>query len=51
VDQVSETAWSRLSRMTVYFGHQSVGSNIMQGVADLIAARPKLGLSVRESGE
>lgn len=49
IDQVSETTWNRLSEMTVYFGHQSVGSNIMQGVSDLIAAQPKLGIVVRES--
>lgn len=45
---VPDSAWAQLAARRIYFGHQSVGSNIMQGVAELAAAEPKLGLRVLE---
>ena len=43
---VPDSAWAALAAKRVYFGHQSVGANIMEGVADLVAAEPRLGLRV-----
>lgn len=43
---VPDSAWTALAARRVYFGHQSVGDNIMQGVSDLVSASPKLGLRV-----
>lgn len=46
---VPDSAWTALAAKRIYFGHQSVGGNIMQGVSDLAGAEPKLGLRVLES--
>jgi len=46
---VSEAQWSALARRAVFFGHQSVGANIMAGVADILAQQPRLPLEVTES--
>jgi lysophospholipase L1-like esterase len=49
IGDVPDSAWTQLAARRIYFGHQSVGSNIMQGVTDLVAADPKLGLRVLDS--
>ena len=46
IADVPDSAWTALAAKRVYFGHQSVGANIMDGVADVIAAEPRLGLRV-----
>jgi len=46
---VPDSAWTALVAKRIYFGHQSVGGNIMQGVSDLVRAEPKLALRVLES--
>jgi len=43
---VPDSAWTALASRRIFFGHQSVGANIMAGVADLLAAEPRLGLHV-----
>ena len=43
---VPDSAWAALAAKRVFFGHQSVGANVMEGVADLVAAEPRLGLRV-----
>ena len=48
---ISEAQWASLARRRIFFGHQSVGYNIMDGVADLLAANPQIRLTVTESRE
>jgi len=48
IQDVPDTAWEKLSRKTIYFGHQSVGNNVMEGVKDVIKAQPKIELKVAE---
>jgi hypothetical protein len=48
---VPQAAWDRLSRRRIYFGHQSVGYNILAGVADLLAANPGVRLRLTESAD
>jgi hypothetical protein len=43
---VPDSAWAALAAKRIYFGHQSVGANVMAGVAELAAAEPRLGLRV-----
>ena len=47
---VSAEQWKRLSERTVYFGHQSVGANIVEGIREIEAANPQIRLRV-SSGE
>jgi hypothetical protein len=46
---VSEAQWAALAQRRVFFGHQSVGGNIMDGVADVLKANPGIRLNVVES--
>lgn len=47
--EVPDSAWVALAGKRIYFGHQSVGGNIMQGVSELAAADPRLKLRVLEA--
>ena len=49
LQDVSSAQWQALARTHIFFGHQSVGGNIMSGVSDVIAARPEIPLRVVES--
>lgn len=49
MSDVPASAWSRLAARRIFFGHQSVGYNIMAGVGSLLSSRPEIGLNVVES--
>lgn len=51
METVSEKGWTDLSQARIYFGHQSVGNNIMDGVADILKERPSIRLSVLETSD
>jgi hypothetical protein len=46
LSEVSDTTWQSLGAKRVFFGHQSVGANIMDGVADVLRDEPRIGLRV-----
>src|SRR3954468_23171304 len=48
VDSVSKDDLARLSKRRIYFGHQSVGYNVVAGLAALEKDRPDLGLVIKE---
>jgi hypothetical protein len=43
---VSARQWQLLSKRSIYFGHQSVGDNIMSGIRTLNASHPQLQLNI-----
>ncbi len=43
---LTETAKARLATKRIFFGHQSVGGNILDGLADLVREEPALDLRV-----
>ncbi|MEW6252163.1 MAG: hypothetical protein AB1716_16110 [Planctomycetota bacterium] len=43
---VPPAAWSQLAGRRVFFGHQSVGDDIVAGLEDVLRARPDLGLRI-----
>lgn len=49
VAALDDEAKDTLGSLRIYFGHQSVGSNIMDGVAALVREDPSLGLRVVEA--
>lgn len=51
LEGVSPQAWSRLSSEKIYFGHQSVGYEVVKGIEDLVRLEPKLGLKVVETSD
>lgn len=43
---VPTSSWKNLSQKKIFFGHQSVGENIMDGVNDLLKENPQIQLTV-----
>ncbi|WP_157067699.1 hypothetical protein [Desulfosarcina cetonica] len=46
---IPDAAWEKLSHKKIYFGHQSVGFNIMDGVKDLMKEYPQIKLKIVET--
>ena len=46
---IPDAAWERLSQKKIYFGHQSVGFNIMDGIEDLKKEYPQIKLQAVET--
>ena len=51
LENVPASSWKALSEKKIYFGHQSVGFNIMDGVADLMKEYPDIKLNIIETKE
>ena len=49
IKDVPDSAWKRLSEKKIFFGHQSIGFNIMAGIEDVLKENTKLGLSIVET--
>jgi len=49
IKSISEAKLKRLSEIKVFFGHQSVGFNIMDGLQDLMKENPKIKLNIAET--
>ena len=45
---VSSEQWDRLASRTFYFGHQSVGQDLIDGVKKVLAANPQIKLAVND---
>ncbi|MDA9762190.1 hypothetical protein N9C84_03875 [Desulfobacterales bacterium] len=46
VKDVPESAWKKLADKKIYFGHQSVGNNIMDGVEEIMKEYPQIQLKI-----
>jgi len=51
LDAVSQEKWGELARQRVFFGHMSVGSNILDGLEEVISRRPGIRLNIRETAD
>lgn len=49
MEKVSDATWRKLSSKRIYFGHQSVGSNIIDGIRDILKEHAGLSLDILES--
>jgi acetyltransferase-like isoleucine patch superfamily enzyme len=47
----ADTNWQRLKARKIFFGHQSVGANILQGVREIMEADSTLSLRLVQSAE
>lgn len=43
---ISVTDWKKLSEVKIYFGHQSIGNNIMEGINELMQEYPEIILNI-----
>lgn len=48
---VTPAEWQRLAARRLFFGHQSVGGNILDGVVKVLAEHPDIGLRVVEASD
>src|SRR5262245_22126476 len=46
INNVPISAWKQLASKKIYYGHQSVGSNIMEGVEELIKEHRQINLNI-----
>lgn len=46
---VTQGEWDALASRRIFFGHQSVGVNIVQGIADVLADHPEVDLQIVDS--
>lgn len=49
IKEVPEAAWKKLAEKRIYFGHQSVGKNILNGVEIVMKENPQIKLKVVET--
>lgn len=49
IKDVPAESWQKLSEKKIYFGHQSVGFNIMEGVKDVMKDNPQIKLKIAET--
>lgn len=49
IKNIPESTWKKLSKKRIYFGHQSVGYNILDGLKDVIKENPQIKLSIVET--
>ena len=49
VEAIPEAYWQKLAEKRVFFGHQSVGYNIIDGVAEIVEEHPEIDLNIVNS--
>lgn len=49
IKDVQDSSWKKLAQMKIFFGHQSVGYNIIDGVKDLMQENPQIRLNILET--
>lgn len=49
--EVQTSAWEKLAQKKIYFGHQSVGNNIIDGVMDLMRENPQIRLNIVKTSD
>lgn len=49
LDSVPLSAWEKLGSKKLYFGHQSVGFNIIEGLKDIMKENPQIKLNIVET--
>lgn len=51
IQEIPASAWKKLAEKRIYFGHQSVGYNIIDGIQDLVIENPQINLKILESAD
>ena len=46
IKDVPDVAWNKLSNKRIFFGHQSVGEDIIQGIQEIIQEYPKININM-----
>ena len=46
IKDIPTSSWEQLAQKNIYFGHQSVGNNIIEGIRDLMKEYPEIKLNI-----
>jgi hypothetical protein len=49
IKDVPASSWEKISQKKIYFGHQSVGYNIIDGIKDVMKENPQIKLNIIET--
>lgn len=49
IKDVPQSTWDKLAQKKIYFGHQSVGYNIIDGIKDVMKENPQIKLNIVET--
>ena len=51
ISDVTDKAWESLAKKRIYFGHQSVGENVIDGVLDVMKSHQAISLNFKEAND
>jgi len=51
IKDIPDSVWEKLSNKKIYFGHMSVGYNIIDGIKDLMEENPKIKIDIVETSD
>ena len=51
IKDLPPSSWTKLSQKKIFFGHQSVGFNIIDGIEDLVKENPQIKLNIVETSD
>lgn len=51
LEAIPQEKWDALAGKKIYFGHKSVGQNIIEGLQDILARYPAIKLQIRETAD
>jgi len=51
IKDVPVEKWQKLTQKKIYFGHQSVGNNIMDGIKDVMKEHPEIKVNIVETAD
>ena len=46
IEDVPASAWEKLAQKKIFFGHHSVGFNIIEGLKDIMTENPQIRLNI-----
>lgn len=49
LENIPASTWEKLVQKKIFFGHQSVGNNILDGIRDLMKENPRIKLNIIET--
>ncbi len=51
IKEVPQSSWEKLAKRKIFFGHKSVGNNIVDGIKDLMEENPQIDLNIVKTAD
>lgn len=49
LNNIQDMEWQKLSEKVIFFGHESVGKNILDGIRDILQENPKITMTITDN--